>query len=945
MSAILRVRDKDGNIIEIPAIQGEQGLQGIQGEKGDKGDTGVGISNISVTPSLESGGRNNVNIELTDGSLTMFSVLNGNDGANGATGAKGKDGTSISHRWIGTSLEITEGDKVTLTDLKGDDGKTAYEYATEGGYTGSETEFGAKLATPFATPQMYGAKGDGVTDDTAAIQSALDASSYVYIPDGTYMINATTSIKPKSNQTIILSNNAILKAIDNSTGDYSILNISNVENVYIQGGKIEGYKDNLSVDTNGAELGYGINIIASENITIEQMDVSNCWGDSIFIGLDRATGVNSCNIKILNCQLHDHRRRGVSLVGCTDVSIRDCEFGFIDSTADAIYIEPDQNGIVKNITIDNCNILDDGIAIEDSNNTNEIKGINIINTTVPVCWFSAGEDVHFNNCNINVAGIGTTTPARFVNSKIGQIYLKGGTGVFDNCDIVHESKSLITSATDDYPNRKSSLYCSNCHFELNNTSGSSHYLILSVSGDTTNGHPTEDIVLDNCLITISGNNSLLINQWGFEQLRMEDCKIAYNRDNMYSLMAISSNHPSSAILKNTEFTYQGTLRYLFEIGVNPELDLTIVSCKFPDIQNFIVGNSSESIGKIRMFDSVVSNTKVAGATTNIELFISNDIDTTATENSNNLITSGAVKNALKGLTLGTHTDGLIYLFVDGTPVGTGIEMSTAGGDLIGYVDDDNSIIVSGSLPDGTYTMRYQMDNGNTVNIGEFVVESNVYYSVTNNLTNCTTDNSNTQTIGGDSYTATISATDGYDLSSIVVTMGGVDITSSVVSGGVINITEVTGDIIITAIGATNFFAINGDGYLNPGRLSSSGANRTDASHILVTNYIPVQANDIITVNGCTIIPLIGTGTGTKPYMTGYNSSKANVYTNNTYESNDYWTVDTLTSTTSQLTVLNSSIAYFRFVCGNSSTHNKLDTSKVVDPSNIVINIKRNGEWL
>ena len=46
----------------------------------------------------------------------------------------------------------------------------------------------------FVTPKRYGAKGDGATDDTAAIQTALDNNSVVYFPDGVYMINAEVSI-------------------------------------------------------------------------------------------------------------------------------------------------------------------------------------------------------------------------------------------------------------------------------------------------------------------------------------------------------------------------------------------------------------------------------------------------------------------------------------------------------------------------------------------------------------------------------------------------------------------------------------------------------------------------------------------------------------------------------------------------------------------------------
>ena len=41
----------------------------------------------------------------------------------------------------------------------------------------------------------FGAKGDGITDDSAAIQSALDLQGRVYIPAGTYLVNTTLRIK------------------------------------------------------------------------------------------------------------------------------------------------------------------------------------------------------------------------------------------------------------------------------------------------------------------------------------------------------------------------------------------------------------------------------------------------------------------------------------------------------------------------------------------------------------------------------------------------------------------------------------------------------------------------------------------------------------------------------------------------------------------------------
>lgn len=78
------------------------------------------------------------------------------------------------------------------------------------------------------------------------------------------------------------------------------------------------------------------------------------------------------------------------------------------------------------------------------------------------------------------------------------------------------------------------------------------------------------------------------------------------------------------------------------------------------------------------------------------------------------------------------------------------------------------------------------------------VNVNVSYSITNNLTNVTSDNSTTSYALGSSYSATLTPKSNYILSAVTVTMGGSDITASVNNNGVINISNVTGNIVITA---------------------------------------------------------------------------------------------------------------------------------------------------
>ena len=62
---------------------------------------------------------------------------------------------------------------------------------TNSGTGGVERTLQAKLED-VVNVKDFGAVGDGVTDDTAAIQAAVDIGSSVYFPDGTYLMGAVT---------------------------------------------------------------------------------------------------------------------------------------------------------------------------------------------------------------------------------------------------------------------------------------------------------------------------------------------------------------------------------------------------------------------------------------------------------------------------------------------------------------------------------------------------------------------------------------------------------------------------------------------------------------------------------------------------------------------------------------------------------------------------------
>ena len=67
--------------------------------------------------------------------------------------------------------------------------------------------------------KSYGAVGDGTTDDTKAIQRALNEDATVYFPKGTYMVTETLHSKSRSVQ---LDPYATIQAHKGFVGDYLV---------------------------------------------------------------------------------------------------------------------------------------------------------------------------------------------------------------------------------------------------------------------------------------------------------------------------------------------------------------------------------------------------------------------------------------------------------------------------------------------------------------------------------------------------------------------------------------------------------------------------------------------------------------------------------------------------------------------------------------------------
>ena len=120
-------------------------------------------------------------------------------------------------------------------------------------YTQSSSSKVIQINSEVINVKNYGATGDGSTDDTAAIQSALNAGS-VFFPAGTYKITSTISLTDKIRSINGVGQESVLKFVPSSAPDnlFEITRTS-AEAAFFQ-------VSNLRFDTTVADAGYAIKI-------------------------------------------------------------------------------------------------------------------------------------------------------------------------------------------------------------------------------------------------------------------------------------------------------------------------------------------------------------------------------------------------------------------------------------------------------------------------------------------------------------------------------------------------------------------------------------------------------------------------------------------------------------------------------------------------------------
>jgi hypothetical protein len=184
----------------------------------------------------------------------------------------------------------------------------------------------ASAASGVINVRDLGARGDGVTDDTAALQSAINqaaaAGGSVYLPSGTYMVRQQGSnawaLRLSSNVTVYGDGpSSLIKLAANQDSWTRVVSGGSVSNVILRDFGVDGNDNNQAT---WSEQRHGVFLSASQNITCRDLYVTNTSGDGIFY-YSQTSGLIENNTVVGGAVLKN-ARVGINFQGGTGVVVQ-----------------------------------------------------------------------------------------------------------------------------------------------------------------------------------------------------------------------------------------------------------------------------------------------------------------------------------------------------------------------------------------------------------------------------------------------------------------------------------------------------------------------------------------------------------------------------------------------------------------------------------------------
>jgi hypothetical protein len=133
------------------------------------------------------------------------------------------------------------------------------------------------------TPENYGAVGNGIANDSVAVQAAIDAGGSVLLPSAVYIANVNIKAGVNLSGTGFWSDTVLKSAAGSNKAVISVPSFATLVGSSSNGGEKNFAIRNLTVDGNKANntSGRGVELYGA-NYLVENVIIRNCAGDGFF---------------------------------------------------------------------------------------------------------------------------------------------------------------------------------------------------------------------------------------------------------------------------------------------------------------------------------------------------------------------------------------------------------------------------------------------------------------------------------------------------------------------------------------------------------------------------------------------------------------------------------------------------------------------------------------